>query len=546
MVDDRFDLRDEEDPDEAEDSTEESADEDDDTDEEEEESDEEESDEESEEESAEEEEESEEEPDDEEDEEEEEEEEPADEEEAEPEEEETPRVLETLDRASDGANEAAGAGNVGDPVEPCHADHSLIGFPNPFARKRKKITLVKVVHVTFKTDHGRLKDNNSTWENTGTLFAKPEWDYGKPSKPISQTKNTKVTVEVEFDVYPRDADPTACKIIGTAAFGSLVFRGSGQISGGFKTYTASTDGALPDEVDKLTGDIAWSVDTTDDGVFDAEKSWGHTIYVTIDTPMGDTATVGFFEEGITQKRMDKAVALVKGTGLAKPPWADRPHQIVQNLMGLIGDYVLVPDPAVPAALKHPTYFSGTTGGAWNIADFIAQSAECQAIVRFIRAIIKQVGCPGTTQVMVIYADPTVNNGNTVLEDDNEHPPAGGSGLHHTPMRSVNGRNSFASLVDAYPGDAPGTIFDGNRRGRLPGIGSNAFEATLKFTHAGTSKYYPGGTGGGPGLATKEDVIKAFQALVWLSSPPGGRPSEDLVRVEQIVKRYRDKSGNVIP
>jgi hypothetical protein len=243
--------------------------------------------------------------------------------------------------------------------------------------------------------------------------------------------------------------------------------------------------------------------------------------------------------------MDKAVALLKATGLAKPPWADRPHQIVQNLMGILPGYVLVPDPAVPAALGHPRYFT-SDGGAWNIADFISKSAECQAIVRFIRAVIKQVGCPGTTQVIVVYADPWVNNGNTVLEDDHEHPPSGGAGLHHSASKKVNGRDSVPSLVDVYPGDAPGKIFDSNRRGRLPGIGSNAFEATLKFTHLGTSKYYPGGTGGGPGLATKEDVIFSFFALVWLSSAPGGQATEDLVKVEQIVKRYRKKDGAIIP
>ena len=197
-----------------------------------------------------------------------------------------------------------------------------------------------MLHVTFKTDHAStnpasaMKDNNSNWEDSGSVFTKPEWDYGKASKPVSHTKNLPVTVEVVFDVYPRDADSTSCTIKGTSAFGSLVFTGAGSIAGGVQTYTAKSGTSLPDEVLKLSGDIAWSVDTTEDGPFDAGASWGHIIYVTIDVPISAPGR----EAGITQRRMDKAVELVAGTGKAKAPWANRPHDICSAHDGEI--YVL--------------------------------------------------------------------------------------------------------------------------------------------------------------------------------------------------------------
>ena len=110
---------------------------------------------------------------------------------------------------------------------------------------------------------------------------------------------------------------------------------------------------------------------------------------------------------------------------------------------------------------------------------------------------------------------------TVLEDDQENPPAGGAALWHVADKKVNGRDSIASLVDSYPGDDPGKFSTPPRKGRLPSIGSNAFEACLKFTYpvpavgaapaAGAALYYPGGSGG-QGVPAMEPVIYSFFAL----------------------------------
>lgn len=410
---------------------------------------------------------------------------------------------------------------------------------------RTKITSMKILRLTFKTDHHVMTDNNTDWTNSGSVFSKPEWTYGNPSNPISHTKNQKILVSIDIEVNPSNADPTDGDVTGTAAFGSLVFTGKDKFKGGVVTVSAETTGTLPDTVDKLTGDIAWSINTKDDGPFDAGKSWGHTIYVTIDMP----TNVPGREAGITQKRMDKSVELVKNTGEAKAPWPNAPLKIIEKLMSLISGYTLVADPAVNNArpgVSHPTYFN-SIGGAWNIADFVGNSAECQAIVRFFRAVIKQVGCPGTAQIMVVYADPSVNSGNTALEDDFENPPdpdpagrpnpSGNVGLHHVPHQTINHKDCFISLLDADPGTTPGKVFDGNRRGRLPGVGCNAFEACMKFTDpTSTTKYFPGGTSGGV-LDTKDQVINVFQALTGMSEPGGGQVGEWVVKVEKIFKHY---------
>jgi hypothetical protein len=399
---------------------------------------------------------------------------------------------------------------------------------------RTKITSMKILRLTFNNDHHLMKDNNTDWKDSGSLFSKPEWTYGNPSKPISITKNQTVNVTVDFEVNPSNADSTTADVTGTAAFGSLVFTATNQsFKGGVITVNAISN-TLPDAVDKLTGDIKWNVSTKDDGPFDAGTSWGHTLYLTMGTP-GNAPNR---ESGITQFRMDKSVTFVKSRKKAVAPWPDAPHAIVADLMTTIPGYALVPDPAVNSAVDHPQYFNNI-GGAWNIFDFMTFSAECQAIVRLFRAVIFQIGCPGTATAKAVYADPNLNKGNTTLEDDLENPPAGGAGLHHVATQTINGKRCECFLVDTDPGTTPGKVFDAHQKGRIQGIGTNYFEACLVFDAPPGIKYYPGGTSGLGVRPSKEAImaIPEFKALVWVSAAGGDQGDEYLVKVEEIVKHW---------
>jgi hypothetical protein len=404
---------------------------------------------------------------------------------------------------------------------------------------RTKITSMKVLSLTFTSDHHLMTSNNSGWTDSGSIN-KPDWTYGKQSFAISHTKNLPVSVQVDFEVNPGNADATDATVTGTAAFGSLVFTTKQSFKGGTVTIKATSSTPLPDLVQKLTGNITWSVDTKEDGTFAAGDSWGHTVYVTMGTP----ENVGGLETGITQFRMDKSVALVQATGAAQAPWDSAPDAIVLSLMKTLGMYTVVPSQdAALVALDHPQYGNSVEGpmvpgGAWNFADHIPAQAECQAIVRFVRGVIKQIGCPGTAQIMTVYVDPTVNNGNTALEDDYEHPPKGNCGLHHVASQTINNQTCLCLLLDTDPGSV-GKVWDGNERGRMPGLEANFYEACMRFTSpAGTVRYYPGGTAGGF-YPTKEAVIAVpmFAALVWMSQPAGGKTGEWLLKVEKVVKRW---------
>jgi hypothetical protein len=219
--------------------------------------------------------------------------------------------------------------------------------------------------------------------------------------------------------------------------------------------------------------------------------------------------------------MRRSVALVAEAA------SDHPHDIAKFLQNKFSGYTLTPNPHVLPEFHHPRYFAKlkngeveSGAGAWVAADFLAETAECQAIIRFVRAVMMQVGCPGSMSVIVVWSDP--NDGAKVKEGDWDTGAGGLSGV----TKTVHGKTWFASLVDEDPVKV-GQLFD------IGTIGLNNFEACLKLVADGTTMYYGGGAGDYP---TKEDVVTAFQALCWISFvnlASGDRK----IRIEQIVKRY---------
>jgi hypothetical protein len=174
---------------------------------------------------------------------------------------------------------------------------------------RTKITTVKVIRLTFKNDHGLLTDSKSDWTTAGAPYPKPEWTSGTRSFPVSYQKNQSITVEVDFQVYPNDADETDADVTGTATFGSLVFTAKKSFKGGVVTVSANSTGPLPDNVNVLKGDIAWSVNTAKDGPLPpAGSSLGHTTYTTYGTPYCSTTR----DNEVTEKRLSFLCNLCKG------------------------------------------------------------------------------------------------------------------------------------------------------------------------------------------------------------------------------------------
>ena len=388
---------------------------------------------------------------------------------------------------------------------------------------RTKIISIQLKKLTFKTDHHMMTDNRTNWKNTGSPIPKPEWTLGNLSHPVSHTKEKAIEVDLEFDVQPPNADVTIADVIGKAELKKKVFHRlfyifaatNKKFKGGTVTVRAVLKtGAPPDKVQILSGDIAWSVKTRDDGDFDAGSSEGHDIFFTMNTPVKAPGR----EAGITWRRMRNSVRLIEDAD------SNDPHEIASHLQNLFPGYTLTPDPAVPAEFHHPQYFAQhgqveSGAGAWPAADFLMQTAECQAIIRFVRAAMLQVGCPGTMPIVVVWSDP--NDHAKVKEGDWDKGAGGLAGV----TKVVKGKLWWATLADKDVEE--GDLID-------PGaVGFNNFEACLKLTHGGKTMYYGGGAGDFP---TKEEVIEVFTALCWVSTVVASN-GQRKTRIEKIVKRY---------
>lgn len=377
----------------------------------------------------------------------------------------------------------------------------------------RSITDVRLIWLEFLSDHKLLKDEWTEWTDTGKLYPKPDWRNGRVEQnPISHTMEHKIKLKLLLDVRPDNACPDQAKIEGTGA--GFTFKKEGvSLQPGLNVVELESKEKIKQRVERIDLNILWTIETQRYGNYLGNTE--NTMFVTYGTPRkGGGASRR--EDGVTAKRMQRAVNLVGAIGSLIP------HTIVSSLMGNFSFYTLERHPSVPEKFEHPTYFQEKhpdAGGAWPMADHMSKSAECQAIVRFVLGIIHQIGCPGTAEYIVVWADPDINKGRTALEE-------GVAGLGGRKKIGRNGKEWYASLVAGDPGEV-GKVFAPNE------LEMNNFEACLKFTHGGVMKYYAGGAGV---YDSKEKVIKVFSALVWWSRvyDASGNVRH---RIEEIVHTY---------
>ena len=323
--------------------------------------------------------------------------------------------------------------------------------------------------LTFRSDHGVMRDNTSDWTSSGAPYPEPEWKVVSPeesvSAPISHTKDRNVDIELGFDVVPAAATPAPVAIEGRSDVDFLRFSSTGTQSGGSgKRVPMTSAGKLPDAVtvfrDKyVTWRMRW-------GAWDHEvgRTGPFTIFVTMDDPRSPGE--------VTTRRMAKAVELVSSSPLLDP------HTIVKTMM-----------------FKWTTFnLDVTYSNPWDLADDMATGAECIALVRFVDAVIAVAGVPGATTAVVVWAKPT----SPLVAEERIWPHAGMS----------------SAEVAGFPGEPTwqAALLDGTLR-------PNNFEAALKFTHGAVMRYYPGGV---PiVVTTPNEVLRVFTCLAWIVGVGGG-------------------------
>lgn len=385
--------------------------------------------------------------------------------------------------------------------------------PAPEKPKRVPISSFQVLEVRFASDHNKLKNHTADWKNAGSVFAEPEWKKGAQNHPISHTMDQEIKIEVKINVGPGAGEPQNAKLVGTGP-DSLKFEKEFHVTPGQSTHTMTSVGKLPKKIHKLEKSIDWKLECSVDGTISGGSSGAHKIFVTYDTPKDD---LGTDEDGVTLKRMEKSMEWVEPLATLKA------HDIVAALMKKFKYYVLYPSPKVPAKFKHPSYMGNGEGGAWPMADYASEYGECQAIVRIVRGCLRQLGVPGEAKIYVVWSEPPAGAAQEADWEVNR-----GAGLDTTKV--VGGKTWGAALVD-------GPVVQGKEyppsHQPMPGggvsPGLNRYEACLRFTADGVTKYYGGGAGV---FASKDEVIKAFWGLIWVSWTSSGG-----YKVEEIVKRY---------
>lgn len=368
------------------------------------------------------------------------------------------------------------------------------------------IQSIHLESVEFLSDHGLIKDEETAWTNTGILYRTPEWSASGNKSPLTHTMDKPISVRVTLRVEPPGACPETGVLSGISDDGLEFLKEGVTFKGGPVIVELTSKNSLPEAVDQFVLMIEWKAQA------EAANGMGtsqNDLYVTMDTPID----AGRDTHGVTVKRMAKAVELVMQADSLNP------HHIVEYLMSLLPAYTLVTSPDVPADHHHPPYSRNKTGGAWPIADYLVEAAECQAIVRFVIKVLYQVGCPGEAKNMLVWTDPDIGGGATVLEKE-----YGGKTLHGR-HRDVNGERWYVALA---ADDAPvGASFSAKSSVM------NMYEACLRFRHGGITYYYGGGAGR---YNSKDEVIHAFRALVWYAPILDDAGNTNYV-VREVVQTY---------
>ena len=378
---------------------------------------------------------------------------------------------------------------------------------------------VNVVHVSALDVEGAqvlLNDDSKDPWLYNVALTKPEigphWVLGRARQlPICLPRFVKVAATIDFSFEPPDATPRQRSITGLSATLNSPFVGSADLPGWFSNTTSVESGYLLPSVGVHTVDITWRMNEP----FQApELQCGITtneLLVTHGTPV---ELVGTNERGLTETRMREAIKLVAATG------SDDGHTIMRRLMELFPVYTGGTD-LDQEKYGHPVFPFGAYG-AWPIAEKISAGGECQAICRFVRAVYCSVGCPGTTRLVFVHADPAVDAGNTALETESKAE----MDARAAQTKSIGGQECHLALVaeDAIVGKpltAP----------------LNNFEGCVVLTDNQVTLYYGGGTGGARWSAAQEVLEGCFRSFVWYYTDiiplPGGEPIKQHIVAELI-------------
>jgi hypothetical protein len=396
----------------------------------------------------------------------------------------------------------------------------------------------KVLSVSFTSGHKLLSDFRESYRRGGKTIVGPEWTKSR-NHPATHTGGKLIEATVELEADPSIHAGTA-RLLGQVRGGTRVngesLVGSGVLSNGTITSQVKSTRALPKGIYKETLLVDWSVDFGQ-GPVKVDTTGPHVFYVTVGTPASardpNEDIVNRYPSplppGVTVKRMEAAMNLLRK---ANGQDTTDTHALIGKLMELFPEFLL----------SKGSHYVNDKGGAWLLADAVADSGECQAIVRLIKAVLDIVGAPGQLALLKLYADP--DNPTSPIElpwgAEQSPPPRKqmklvtvGDQQRGLGVALLTRKPEFPGEDEAKPeyGDCwkVGPISAATDRSRFLTEKPSSFQGCLRATAEGSTQYYGGGIGG-TAFASKEELFSsAFWGMVWtmlVPFPVQDRPAWD--------------------
>jgi len=448
---------------------------------------------------------------------------------------------------------------------------------------RRRIQSATIVVVEFLDDLAELTPRNHPgWDYAagGTRYTdidRPAYRAGRGRSqvdgdqvpaihPVHLERGITPELYVELQLQPADAAPEIGTLVATPRPGA-----SGQkwwptarsrpalLDPSEGTNTLLPFGAAaplpngPAIIDGLVLD--WTLEL-DDRIVPCGSTGPHTIYIIYGPPWArrdadapwPPPAPSVKEYGVTEKRTRAAVQFVHGALLAK--WGTFEDVGTKPLLEALHHahprYRFTPSPAMSGPYVQATravgYLHNVVGGAWPHIDFPGTGAECQALVRLVDGVLRQLGTEGKYLRGYVYADPRVNGGLSALfqpfADEPGSPPMppmfrfaevtypDKHGRAHTKFLL-----SYCSLV-TLPNARKGDVYDRNA------LGINRYEAVLRVETSGVIVYYAGGGGVFSGSDDDElinQVLRtSFEALIYWAKHP---ENPEMAVVTDVVAYY---------
>ncbi|HXD33127.1 MAG TPA: hypothetical protein VN643_18540 [Pyrinomonadaceae bacterium] len=150
------------------------------------------------------------------------------------------------------------------------------------------ISAIKLVSLTFKSDHALLKKYQTDWKDGGLRFAKPEWTPVR-HHPVSHTMNKLVSIVVEIEVSTSNACPETGVLVGKGPNGMKFEKAGVTFTPGRFKVKLTSNKKLAKKIHALDLKLAWETIGTSVPISPAKTA--NKIYVTYDKPFGSDVTL---------------------------------------------------------------------------------------------------------------------------------------------------------------------------------------------------------------------------------------------------------------